>query len=97
MEEVRATVSSQNEKLKTDFGVFVQEIVGQIKLMASSRKEDREVVQGVQGDTEELIKIIRSLGGRFERLEQRFFNYEMEISTIREEGKQFLTESIVRR
>jgi hypothetical protein len=87
VEEVKETVASQNEQIKSEFGIFVQEIVGQLKVMASSRKEDREMILGLQGDTDDLVTIIKSLGTRFERLEQRFFNYEMEISTIRDEGR----------
>lgn len=87
MEEVRESVSAQHQKLQSEFGLFVQEIIGQMKIMSSSRKEDRELVYGLQGDNEELMRVIRSLGTRFERLEQRFFNYEMEVSSIREEGR----------
>lgn len=86
IDDVRKSVISENEKLKSEFGGFFQEIVKQIKIMGSSRKDEREEISSMQLDTEKLMRIIMNLGGRFEKLENRFFSYEVEISTIKEDG-----------
>lgn len=85
--EVRQNVQAENEKLKMEFAGVFQEVIKQVKLLGSSRKEEREEILGMQSDTDELMRIIKNLGGRFEKLENRFFSYEVEISTIKEDGK----------
>ncbi len=84
LDETRELVAVENAKVKEEFGEFFGQLVKQIKLLAATRRQEREQLEQVEAENEEIIEALKSLNGRMEKLESQIFNFEMDLCSTKE-------------
>jgi len=92
-EDMREVIAAENEKLRDEIQPVFGEIIKQVRHITQARSEDNEKIEDMKLETDEIIRILTNVCSRMDKIEQKFFPYEMDILDLKDKRSVAITQN----